>query len=152
LAIIARRRLRSKKKQDDVAFFLVVVYYGYIDVDKGDIEVRAMRTPFPAEFEQMVLLAILQLDDDAFALPVLRELDSRAGRRVSRGALYKTLERLEGKGFVDWEVEEATPGRGGHPRRRFRVTSAGITALQTSRDALFRLWQGLDSVLGRPKT
>ncbi len=111
-----------------------------------------MRSAFPAEFEQMVLLAILQIGDDAFALPVLRELDSRAGRRVSRGALYKTLERIERKGFVDWDVEEATPGRGGHPRRRFRVTPLGITALQTSRDTLFRLWQGLDAVLGRPKT
>ena len=98
----------------------------------------------------MVLLAILQLGDDAFALPVLRELDRRAGRHVSRGALYKTLERLEEKDFLDWEVEEPTPGRGGHPRRRFRVTPAGITALQQSRDALFRLWQGLDSVLGTP--
>jgi len=111
-----------------------------------------MRAAFPGEFEQMVLLAILQLGDDAFALQVIRELDGRAGRRVSRGALYKTLERLEGKGFLEWEVEDPTPGRGGHPRRRFRVTPAGVAALQTSRDALFRLWKGLDAVLGRPKT
>ena len=108
------------------------------------------KSAFPGEFEQMVLLAILQLGEDAFALPVLRELDRRAGRRVSRGALYKTLERLEGKQFIEWEVEEPTPGRGGHPRRRFRVTAHGITALQHSRDALFRLWQGLDNVFGSP--
>ena len=109
-----------------------------------------MTPMYPGEFEQMVLLAILQLEGDAYALSVLRELDKSAGRRVSRGALYKTLERLEGKGFVEWEVEEATPGRGGHPRRRFQVTPEGILALQTSRDVLYRLWQGLDGVLGRP--
>ena len=105
---------------------------------------------YPGEFEQMVLLAILQLEDEAYALSVLRELDERTGRRVSRGALYKTLERLESKGFVEWEVEETIPGRGGHPRRRFKVTPEGIMALRTSRNALFRLWQGLDAVLGKP--
>lgn len=109
-----------------------------------------MAPNYPGEFEQMVLLAILRLEDDAFALPVLRELDKQAGRRVSRGALYKTLERLDEKGLVEWEVEEATPGRGGHPRRRFSVTPTGVRALQTSRDTLHRLWQGLESVLGEP--
>ncbi len=106
-----------------------------------------MTHTFLGEFEQMVLLAILQLGDEAFALPAIRELDGRVGRRVSGGALYKTLERLEEKGFVDWEVEEATPGRGGHPRRSFRVTSTGITALRIAKDALSRLWEGLDGVL-----
>lgn len=102
------------------------------------------------EFEQIVLLAILQVGDDSFALQLLRELDRRAGRRVSRGALYKTLERLEIKGLVAWDVEEPTPGRGGHPRRRFRVTASGVSTLRASRDALHRMWQGLDGVLGRP--
>ena len=109
-----------------------------------------MAPTFPGEFEQMVLLAVLRLDDEAFALGVLRELDRRVGRRVSRGALYKTLERLEGKELLEGDVEEATPDRGGHPRRRFRVTPEGITALRASRDALYHLWQGLDPVLGRP--
>jgi DNA-binding PadR family transcriptional regulator len=110
-----------------------------------------MTSSFLGEFEQMILLAILQLRDEAFALGVIRELDQRAGRPVSRGALYKTLERLEEKGFVNWELEETTPNRGGHPRRRFRVTSTGIAALRVTKDALSRLWEGLDGVLdGRP--
>ena len=109
-----------------------------------------MKTTTLGEFEQLVLLAILQLDEDGFALSVLRELDSRAGRRVSRGALYKTLERLKAKRLVEWEVEDPTPGRGGHPRRRFYVTKRGIAALQDTREALFSLWKGLDSVLGKP--
>ncbi len=102
------------------------------------------------EFEQLVLLAILQLEDEGFALSILRELDRRAGRRVSRGALYKTLERLEEKQYVEWQVEEATPGRGGHPRRRFTVTREGVAALQRTRDALLRFWEGLEGVLGGP--
>ncbi len=95
-----------------------------------------MTSNFIGELEQMVLLAILQLGEEAFALSVIRELDRRAGRRLSRGALYKTLERLEDKDLVEWEVEDATPDRGGHPRRLFRVTSGGVAALRISRDAL----------------
>lgn len=109
-----------------------------------------MTSNYLGEFEQMILLAVLQLGEKAFALSISRELDQRAGRRVSRGALYKTLERLEEKGFVVWGVEQPTPGRGGHPRRLFRVTRRGLAALRASRDALFRLWDGLDAVLGRP--
>jgi len=110
-----------------------------------------MTTPILGEFEQIVLLAILRLDDDAFALSVVRELDRQAGRRVSRGALYTTIERLAAKGMVEWDVEDTTPARGGHPRRRFRVTASGVSALRLSRDTLHRLWDGLDGVLGRKR-
>jgi len=107
-----------------------------------------MKNTFLGEFEQMVLLTIMRLGNEAFALSVIRELDERVGRRVSRGTLYKTLERLEEKELVAWEVEEATPDRGGHPRRRFRVTSVGVASLRVAKDTLSRLWDGLDGVLG----
>lgn len=107
-----------------------------------------MATPILGEFEQVVLLAILRLEDDAFALSVIREIDVQAGRRVSRGALYTTIERLADKRLVEWTVEDGTPARGGHPRRRFRVTASGLAALRLSRDTLHRLWDGLDGVLG----
>jgi DNA-binding PadR family transcriptional regulator len=107
---------------------------------------------FPGEFEQMVLLAILRLGDDAHALGVLDELDREAGRRVSRGTLYKTLDRMEAKGWVRWSVEDATPERGGHPKRLFRVTGGGLERLRTSREALLRLWSGLEPVLRRRPT
>ena len=110
-----------------------------------------MSSEYPGELEQIVLLAVLRLGNQAFALAVVRELERRANRRVSRGALYKTLERLEQKGLVAWKVEGATPDRGGHPRRRFRVTPAGVAALRSSREALFSLWHGLDEVLGKPR-
>ena len=105
---------------------------------------------YPGDLEQMVLLSVLQLGEEAHAVRVLEELDARAGRRVSRGTIYKTMERLEAKGLVAWEVEEAETGRGGNPRRRFEVTPEGVRTLQASRDALFRLWDGLDHVLGEP--
>ena len=99
------------------------------------------------EFEQLVLLAILQAADDAYALAVIRQLDDRANRRVDRGTLYKTLDRLEAKGLVKWTVEDATPDRGGHRRRLFTVTKQGIAALRASREVLFNLWDGLEPIL-----
>jgi PadR family transcriptional regulator PadR len=110
-----------------------------------------MPTPILGELEHVVLIAILRLGDEAFALSVIRELDTRAGRRVSRGALYTTIERLADKGLLAWEIEDGTPVRGGHPRRRFRVTAHGIAALRLSRETLHRLWDGLDGVLGRKR-
>lgn len=95
------------------------------------------------EVEHMVLLAVLRLKDGAFALEVLRELDREAGHIVSRGSLYKTLERLETKGLLTWEVEEGAPARGGHPRRRFAVTEAGLEVLRRARSRLLNLWTGL---------
>ena len=111
-----------------------------------------MGRDYPGEFEQMVLLAILRLRGEAYALAILRELDEEVGRRVSRGAIYKTLDRLESKDLVTWTTEDSTPARGGHPRRLFSVTPAGVELLQASRDALFRLWDGLDGVLGERPT
>jgi len=99
------------------------------------------------EFEQMVLLSILQLGDQAYALSILAELDQRANRSASRGTLYKTLERLETKGFLRWSAEEGSPERGGHPRRRFKVTGRGVAALRESRDAFRNLWEGLDGLV-----
>lgn len=107
-----------------------------------------MTPRFLGEFEQMVLLAILRLEDQAYAVSILHELDERVGRSVSRGTLYKTLERMGKKGLVQWAPEEGSPERGGHPRRRFTVTGRGVSALHESRDAYLRLWDGLESTPG----
>lgn len=105
------------------------------------------KSVFVGEFEQLVLLNILRLGDEGYALPLRRRLDEVAGRSVSRGALYRTLERLERKGMVRWEVEEGGTARGGHARRRYEVTRDGIAALRAARYALLELWDGLEEVL-----
>lgn len=103
---------------------------------------------FLGEFEQMVLLAILQQREDAFALEVRREIERSADRSVSRGAFYTTLERLNRKGFVDWVEESSDDPRRTGPLRRFSVTPAGLGALREARKALDTLSRGLDGVLG----
>lgn len=113
-----------------------------------------MPTPvFLGEFEQLVLLALLQtrreLGDDVPVRALLDRLAELAGRGVSRGALYRTLDRLEDKGWVAWSLDdEDVPERGGHPRRRFRVTEPGIEVLRSSRATLLELWSSVGEVWG----
>lgn len=105
------------------------------------------RDGYLGEFEQLVLLAVLRLSEDAHGPAIAGELEERAGRRVSRGALYATLDRLEGKGFLTWSVDAATPERGGQPKRRFAVTPDGLATLRASRQAVRNLEAGLEGVL-----
>lgn len=102
---------------------------------------------FLGEFEQMVLMAVLQLGDDAHAIHLREHLAERTGKRPSRGALYATLDRLEQKGYLTWEQEDSPPARGGIPRRCFDVTEEGLAELRRAWSALARLAEGLDGVL-----
>ena len=101
---------------------------------------------FLGEFEQMVLLAILQRGEDANALEIRRELEESANRKVAKGAFYTTLNRLERKKYLSWTARTVGEGRSGLPQRHFKVTPQGGAELQKSRDALQNLWQGLDEV------
>jgi len=102
------------------------------------------------EFEHLLLLTVLRLGADAFGTDIARELDQRAGRSVSRGALYTSLDRLEDKGLVRWKSASGTPARNGLPRRVYTVTPAGVAALRESRDTLQRMWRGLEHLLKDP--
>lgn len=98
------------------------------------------------EFEHLVMLAVLRHPEGVFGAGIGRELEARAGRRVSRGALYSALERLHRKGFLRWSVESEAPDRGGHPRRRFEVTREGRLALREYQRAIRGLLVGLEDL------
>ena len=99
------------------------------------------------DLEQIVLLAVLRVGDQAYAAPILEEIEAQSGRKVARGALYTALDRLESKGCLRSRLGEALPERGGRPRRYFTVTPTALRALKDSRLALMRLWRGLESLL-----
>jgi DNA-binding PadR family transcriptional regulator len=101
------------------------------------------------EFEQMVLLAILQLDGEVYAVPIVDEIQRRTGRDVSPAAVYVTLRRLERKGLVASWMSAPTPERGGKARMCVKVTRAGLASLRESRQTLDRMWNGLDPALRR---
>lgn len=108
-----------------------------------------MSQDFLGEFEQMVLLSIMRLGDDAYGLAISNELEEVAGRKPSSGALYTTLDRLERKGLIESTAGEATHERGGRPRRYVRVTREGRALLAHSRHTLLALWDGLETALDR---
>ncbi|NKB89319.1 MAG: PadR family transcriptional regulator [Acidobacteria bacterium] len=105
------------------------------------------QTRFLGEFELMVLLAVAQLGDTARAVDVRGNIQDRAGRNVSRGSLYITLERLEAKGYLTWRTEDPVDGRRGVPRRVFEVTTSGLEALRVSHSAIANLSKGLEKLL-----
>ena len=89
------------------------------------------------EFELLVLLATLRQGEEPYANRIREDLEARSGRNVSRGALYHTLDRLEQKGFIAWDLEpSATPSRGGHPMRSLQVTEAGLEAARAIASSL----------------
>jgi DNA-binding PadR family transcriptional regulator len=100
------------------------------------------------EFEHIVLLAILRLGDEAYAIPIREEIEARTERTVARGALYTALERLESKRCLRSRMSSPLPERGGRSRRYFTVTPTGLSAIRSSRRSLLRLWQGLEGRLG----
>jgi DNA-binding PadR family transcriptional regulator len=99
------------------------------------------------EFEQVVLIAVLRLGENAYAIPIREEIRQRTGRSVARGALYTALDRLEAKQFLRSHMSEPLEERGGRSRRYFALTPAGLSALRTSRQSLLRLWQGIEGLL-----
>jgi PadR family transcriptional regulator PadR len=95
------------------------------------------------EFEHLVLLAVLRLGDDAYAVPVRGAIESRAGRAVARGALYTTLDRLEQKGLLRSRLGDPTAERGGKARRYYSVTARGLASLRAARASIESLAEGL---------
>jgi DNA-binding PadR family transcriptional regulator len=97
-------------------------------------------------FEQAVLLAVAHLDEEAYGVTIRREIESRTARTVAIGALYTALDRLEAKGCLRSRLGEPLAERGGRARRYFTVTASAIRALKQSRQALQRLWDGLEQL------
>jgi len=103
------------------------------------------------ELEEQVVLALLQLDGESYAVPVAKELARLTGRDVSPATAYMVMRRLEARGFLSSRVGTPDPDRGGRPRRFYRVvTDAVIPALSESRRAMLALWDGLELMLDKP--
>jgi DNA-binding PadR family transcriptional regulator len=100
------------------------------------------------EFELMILLALIRLGDDAYGVPISKELLQTTGRDVSLGSVYAALDRLEDKGLVTSSLGDPTPARGGRAKRYFHVTKEGIREAQLTRTALVKLWRGLPQLKG----
>jgi PadR family transcriptional regulator, regulatory protein PadR len=91
---------------------------------------------FGGRFEEIVLLALVRLREDAYGVTIRRDIAERTGSDVSFGAVYTTLDRLERKGYVSSRVGEPTPERGGRAKRYFRIEAPGVRALNETRETV----------------
>ena len=104
------------------------------------------------EFEEIVLLTVGALFDEAYGVAIKDAIEERAHRKVSVGALQSALKRMEKKGYLEARTGEANAQRGGKPKRYYTITAFGKLALQQSRDVRTRLWEAIPKValdLGR---
>jgi len=96
------------------------------------------------EFEEFTLLAVCALRPPVYGVPVQRFVEEATARRVSMGAVYAALGRLEDKGFVRSAMGEATAQRGGKPKRLFQVTPLGLRTAKELRRARERIWHAIE--------
>jgi PadR family transcriptional regulator PadR len=106
-------------------------------------------TPYIGEFEELVLLAILALSNNAYGVMILDALEEATGRSVSIGALYTTLSRLEDKGLISSWMGEATAERGGRAKKYFKIEAPGKRALEHAEASRRRLLPELKPSLKR---
>ena len=102
-----------------------------------------LKEDIPGAFEQLILLAVLRLGDNAYGMTVRQELETRTGRTVSLGAVYTTLERLENKGYLTSRTAAGGAEREGRARRLFSVHASGVEALRRALEVLDQMRAGL---------
>jgi PadR family transcriptional regulator len=91
------------------------------------------------EFEYLILTAAAGLGDKAYGAAIREEIEAATGRKCSLGALYTTIDRLEGKGLLESWMGEATPQRGGRSKRMVRVTCSGAQVAKGFYDSVMRI-------------
>ncbi len=95
------------------------------------------------DLEQLVILAVVRLGNDAYAVSVRNEIEQRTERSITRGAVYVTLDRMERKGYLRSSMSEPSNKRGGKAKRIFHPEAKGVTALQASLDGIWKMMDGV---------
>lgn len=95
------------------------------------------------EFEEIVLLTVAILNDEAYGVAIIDEIEARLKRKVSLGAMQTSLRRLEEKGFLKSELGEATKVRGGKRKRYFSLTNFGRKVLREAKEQRLSLWNAV---------
>ena len=100
-----------------------------------------------SQVDEMVLLAALRLGEAAYSVSMIHEIEERTGRKMSHGAVFVSIERLEEAGLISTERGDPLDSRGGRPRRMVSVTPKAIDQLRENREALMRLWEDVTQVV-----
>lgn len=102
-----------------------------------------MKGDYLGEFQEIVLLTIVVLEDNAYGVTIQKEIDSRVGRYISRGSLHTALTRLEEKGLIRSSMGGATQARGGRRKRFYCITDKGKIAIQKTREIREQFWRAI---------
>ena len=97
--------------------------------------------------EELVLLAIWRLDEEAYCVPILDQVQEVSGRKWTLGSIYITLHRLEKRHYVESELGTPTAERGGKSKRFYKVTQAGVEALRATRKVEKAMWDGIEGIV-----
>lgn len=97
--------------------------------------------------EQLVLLALVSLGENAYGVTIRGAIEERSGRDVPIATVYAVLDRLESRGLAESWLSDPLPERGGRARKHYRLSRRGADALLTAREVMNRMWEGVD-VLG----
>ena len=108
--------------------------------------------PSLGDFEQLILLALVRLGPDAYGLSIRQEIEARANRTVSAGALYTALDRMEKRGLVSSCLGDPTPQRGGKRKRLYTLQPAGERALARVYESLRAMATGMRARLRAART
>jgi PadR family transcriptional regulator PadR len=100
------------------------------------------------ELELMILLGVVNLGEEAYGVPICREIEKHLNREVSLGSVYAALERLAARGLVASRLGDPTPERGGKAKRYFRVTKVGLRQMQETRRVLQQMWRNVPELRG----
>jgi PadR family transcriptional regulator PadR len=101
------------------------------------------RRDYLGSFELMVLLTVLRLGEDAYGVPISREIEAQSGQRAAVASIYAALQRLEEKGLLSSRLGSPTPERGGRAKKYFEATDKGLREARNTQRALTRLWRGV---------
>jgi len=107
-----------------------------------------MARDYLTDFELMILLSILRVGENAYGVPIAREIEETGGRTVLLGAIYTALDRLEQNGLVTSSYGDPTPERGGRAKRYFKLTGKGLKSVKDTRRAFTALWSGIPQLKG----
>lgn len=102
------------------------------------------------DFELMLMLAVLRVRDEAYGVPIAREIEQTARRPVTLAAVYLALDRLSENGLVAWRLGDPTPERGGRAKKIFSLTPTGLRAVRRTQRAFVALWSGIPELKGTP--
>ncbi len=115
-------------------------------VDKGETN-TSMKGTYLGEFEELVLLTVGILYDDAYGLAITDELEKQTGRNVTISSVHKALVRLEDKGFLKSYMGGATEERGGRKKRLYQLTASGKKQVNQAKELRNNMWNAVPKVV-----